>query len=63
MCESAVVLESAGGTETVMPEAAVVRVREGNVVCTDILGREVTVRNVRVSEIDLMGHRILLTGI
>lgn len=61
MCESAVVLESAEGTETVMPEAAMVWVKGSDIVCVDILGREMAVNNARISEIDLMGHRVLLT--
>ncbi len=63
MCESTVLLKSAEGISTVMPEAVMVRDVGGGVRCVDILGREVKVDGVRVSEIDLLRHRVILERI
>jgi len=61
MCESTVLLKSAEGISTVMPEAIMVRDLGGSIICTDILGREVTVDRAKVAEIDLLRHRVMLT--
>jgi predicted RNA-binding protein len=53
-------MKSADGITTVMPEAISVRVEGGTVRCVDIIGRETTVDSARISEIDLLRHRILL---
>lgn len=60
MCESTVLLKSAEGISTVMPDAIMVRDEGGSIRCVDIIGREVTVDNVWVSEIDLLRHRVIL---
>lgn len=54
-------MESAEGINAIMPEAIMVRDNAGSVTCVDILGREVTVDGSKVSEIDLMRHRVLLS--
>lgn len=60
MCESTVLMKSADGITMVMSEAISIRVEGGTVRCVDIIGREATVDGARISEIDLLRHRILL---
>ena len=60
MCESTVLMKSETGITTVMPEAISVRVEGDKIRCVDIIGRETTVDSARISEIDLLRHRILL---
>ena len=61
MCESTVLLKSAEGISTIMPEAIMVRDDGSSITCVDILGREVKVDGVKVKEIDLLRHRVLLS--
>ena len=61
MCESTVLMKSAEGISTVMPEAIAVRDNGGSVTCVDILGREVTIDGARIKEIDLLRHRVMLS--
>jgi predicted RNA-binding protein len=61
MCESTVLLKSAEGISSIMPEAIAVRDDGGSITCVDILGREVTVDGARIAEIDLLRHRVLLS--
>ena len=53
-------MKSETGITTVMSEAISIRVEGGTVRCVDIIGREATVDGARISEIDLLRHRILL---
>ncbi|NLI74363.1 MAG: CooT family nickel-binding protein [Euryarchaeota archaeon] len=61
MCESTVLLKSAEGISTVMPEAVTVRDEGGVIRCVDIIGREVIIDGARISEIDMLRHRVLLS--
>ncbi len=53
-------MKSETGITTVMPEAISVRVEGDKIRCVDIIGRETTVDSARISEIDLLRHRIIL---
>jgi predicted RNA-binding protein len=60
MCESKVIIIEGGKREIVMDAAANIKVDGATIVCTDITGESVEVKNVRVSEMNLLRHEILL---
>jgi predicted RNA-binding protein len=60
MCESTVLLKGDNGLSTVMVDAVRVSVDSARCVCTDVIGRSAALDGVRVSEIDLMRHRVIL---
>ena len=60
MCEITAYSVTGGREEKVMEEVAVIRVEDGQVVMTDILGREQTVQG-SIREIRLLEHKVFLT--
>lgn len=60
MCESTVFLKEDIGLTSVMVDAVKVAVNGRGCVCTDLLGRSVPLDGVRVAEIDLLRHRVVL---
>jgi predicted RNA-binding protein len=59
MCESTVYLKDGSGEKVLMKDVAVVRPRGGKLVLTSVLGEKLEVEAV-VTELDLMGHRIVV---
>jgi predicted RNA-binding protein len=59
MCESTVYLKDGAAEKVLMKEVASVRPRGGKLVLTSILGEHLEVDAV-VTELDLMGHRIVV---
>jgi predicted RNA-binding protein len=59
MCESTAYLREHGFERVVMREVAVVRPERERLVLTSVLGDRLEIDAV-VTELDLMGHRILL---
>lgn len=60
MCESNVLLKSAEGITSIMPDAISVRDDGKSITCVDIVGQKVTIDGARINEIDLLRHRVLL---
>ena len=60
MCESTVFLKEGSGLTSVMVDAVKVAVSGTGMVCTDLVGRSVPLDGVRVAEIDLLRHRVIL---
>lgn len=60
MCESTVLLKAENGLSSVMADAVKVVLSGNQCMCTDLLGRSVTLDHVTVSEIDLLRHRVIL---
>jgi predicted RNA-binding protein len=60
MCESTVLLKEDNGLRSVMVDAAKVVVNGRGCICFDLAGHTVPLDDVRVAEIDLMRHRIIL---
>lgn len=58
MCESSVFCKDKNGVRSVLTDAVKVRREGSSYICTDIVGRSVTLDNVILSEVDLMRHRI-----
>ncbi len=59
MCESTVFLRDGGEEKVLMKDVAVVRPRDGKLLLTSVFGDRLEVEGV-VSELDLMGHRIVV---
>ncbi len=59
MCESTVFLKEGGAERVLMKEVATVRPKGGKLLLTSILGEELEVE-AAVTELDLMGHRIVV---
>ncbi len=59
MCESTVFLKEGGAEKVLMREVAAVRPSAGRLLITSILGEQLEVEAV-VTELDLMGHRIVV---
>jgi predicted RNA-binding protein len=59
MCESTVFLKEGGAEKVLMKEVAAVRPNAGKLLLTSILGEQLEVEAV-VTELDLMGHRIVV---
>jgi predicted RNA-binding protein len=60
MCESKIVLFENGKRSVVMETAAKVTFTGNDATCTDITGEEKTVKGVKVREMNLMKHEIIL---
>jgi len=60
MCESAVFLVKGTDKLLIMPEAARVLVSGNDITCVDTLGDMKTLRNVELSEANLVRHEIIL---
>lgn len=60
MCESAVFLLKGSEKILLMPEAARVLVNGDSVTCIDALGERQTIKDVRMTEANLLKHEILL---
>jgi predicted RNA-binding protein len=60
VCESTVLLKGDSGLSSVMVDAVRVVVSGQGCVCTDLMGRSVPLDDVRVAEIDLLRHRVIL---
>jgi len=60
MCESKVIIIEGGKRNIVMDAAATIKVDGDTIICTDITGESVEVKNVKVSEMNLLRHEILL---
>lgn len=58
MCESSVFFKDKNGVRSILTEAVSVRREGSSYICTDIVGRSVTLDNVVLSEVDLLRHRI-----
>lgn len=63
MCESTVLLKGNNGLNTIMPDAVRMTVDPGLIRCTNIIGEQVVLENVRVVEMDLLRHRIIIEAI
>ena len=59
MCESTVYLRDGGEERVLMKDVAVVRPRGGRLLIVSVLGDRIEVEG-RLSELDLMGHRIVV---
>ncbi len=59
MCESTVYLKDGSGEKVLMKEVAAVRPQGGKLLLTSVLGERLEVEAV-VTELDLMGHRIVV---
>lgn len=60
MCESTVLLKDDIGLRSIMTDAVKVVAGDDDIVCTDLVGRSVRLDGVRVAEIDLLRHRVVL---
>lgn len=60
MCESAVYLVKGSEKLLVMPEAARVLVSGNDITCVDTLGDMKTLKDVELSEANLVRHEIIL---
>jgi predicted RNA-binding protein len=60
MCESTVFLKERSGLTSVMVDAVRVAVNGTVTACTDLAGLSVSLDGVRVTEIDLLRHRVIL---
>jgi predicted RNA-binding protein len=62
MCESTVYLKDGKGEKVLMKEVAAVRPQGGKLLLTSVLGERLEVEAV-VTELDLMGHRIVVESV
>lgn len=60
MCESKVTIREGDRSETAMEAAALIRISENSIICTDITGQEIRLEDMRISKIDLMNHEVIL---
>jgi predicted RNA-binding protein len=59
MCESTVFLEDEEGAHEAMKDVTRIIMDGKDVVCTDILGERVVLKNVRLKEANLLSHGIV----
>ena len=59
MCESTVFLEEGGRVKEVLRDVTRIVMRDGDAVCTDIVGEQLVLENVALVEANLLSHGIV----
>ncbi len=59
MCESTVFLDEGGKIREVMRDVTRIVMRDGDAVCTDIVGDQLVLENVSLMEANLLSHGIV----
>lgn len=59
MCESTVFVEEGEAVREAMKDVARIVMRDGNAVCTDIVGQQLILENVELKEANLLSHGIV----
>ena len=59
MCESTVFLEEGGKVREMMRDVTRIVMRDGDAVCTDIVGEQLVLENVVLMEANLLSHGIV----
>ncbi len=60
MCESVVLLKEDKGISTIMPDAVAIVPVRGGLRCVNVLGETKDLDRVRLLEMDLLRHRVIL---
>jgi predicted RNA-binding protein len=63
MCESTVFLEEGGKVREIMRDVTRIVMRDGNAVCTDILGEQMVLESVVLMEANLLSHGIVFVKV
>lgn len=63
MCESTVFLEEGGKVREIMRDVTRIVMRDGNAVCTDILGEQMVLESVVLLEANLLSHGIVFVKV
>ncbi len=63
MCESTVFLEEDGKVREIMKDVTRIVMRDGNAVCTDIVGEQLVLENVTLMEANLLSHGIVFVKV
>lgn len=59
MCESTVFLEEGGKVREIMRDVTRIVMRDGDAVCTDIVGEQLVLESVVLMEANLLSHGIV----
>jgi len=63
MCESTVFLEEGGKVREIMRDVTRIVMRDGDAVCTDILGEQMVLESVVLMEANLLSHGIVFVKV
>ncbi len=63
MCESTVFLEEGGKVREMMRDVTRIVMRDGDAVCTDLVGEQLVLENVALMEANLLSHGIVFVKV